>query len=449
MRRYSDKYLNNYDILSKATIGFELEAFFNTSYYKTLENLNALLSPIKVHGFRTYHSKFTVDDKNFKLERDLSGGQNLAEIVTGPQEYFIAKNTLIKLLKFIQENATTNNKCSLHINISFPDIGFDDLNILKLILSTDEDLIYQKFPTRKNNIYAKSVHNIVPYRDYDFSSVDISTIKNNIRVPNDKYYGINFLNIDKLNASRIEYRYIGGEDYQFQMGDILELLDMFIIDAYNSIKTPFTNDEIEKLSDFLNDKLSNFKNLSSYNNFLVEYPNIELQINQESNYPVVSSYYPKIFNALFNFLEAVDEIDEATINYYSATAKLEIVNATFKSTIDLSNYDFIACEIHGGIFSNSNFVNCDILNSEITKSKLINSDAKKTKLISVNADNSFLVDCFFQAGYMNSKMVGGILRSGRLGELADISDTTKVIGKEEKSFFDTTIEEEDTDKKKI
>ena len=42
----------------------------------------------------TYHhyfnetSSFDLDDKNFKIEPDLSGGSNMVELVTGPLDYY-------------------------------------------------------------------------------------------------------------------------------------------------------------------------------------------------------------------------------------------------------------------------------------------------------------------------------------------------------------------------
>lgn len=447
MKKYSDKYLNSFNILKNAKIGFEFEAYFNDSYYKVLEQLNAYLSPIKVHGFKTYHSKFMVDKDNFKLERDLSGGVNMAEIVTGPQDYFSAKTTLVKILKFLNENGHTNSKSSLHINVSFPKYDLKDLNKLKLLLSVDEDLIFKKFPTRKNNIYTKSVMSIIPFESYDFYDMDIQSVSNVLKIPNDKYYGVNLTNIDGINNQRIEFRYIGGQDYHKKVGDIIELMDSFIINCYNALILPFNNDNIEKLKEILNNRISSFKNISSYDNFLIEYPNLELQINQSSEYTIVSSYYNKIYKNIFNLLDSLAEVDDGIINYYSGTAKIEMVNSKVEFSSIIEDIDFINCDVISGLFSNCNFYGCDILNSEISKSKITNCDVKKSKLTSVNADNSTLIDCFFQAGYLNSRMVGGVFRSGRMGELADISTDTKVVKKDRGSFFHTGYEEDEKSKK--
>jgi hypothetical protein len=216
MKKYSDKFLNNSNILKQARVGFEFEFYVkDLSYYKTLEIINQELSPVKVWGFRQYHSDFTPDEKNFKIEPDLSGGSNMVELVTGPLSFYDAKYYLIKIIKFINNYGYTNEKSSIHFNISFQDKDLNDLNALKLILNIDEDEIYRDYPSRKDNVYAKTVKKIIPFKEYDFFNIPIDVIKNNMRLPNDKYYGVNFLNVNnESNSQRLEFRYIGGKDYE-------------------------------------------------------------------------------------------------------------------------------------------------------------------------------------------------------------------------------------------
>ena len=120
MKKYSEKFIHEYSKLATAKIGFEFEFYMkDLSFYKTMELLNKELAPVKVHGFRQYHSDFKPDDKNFKIEPDLSGGSNMVELVTGPMHYNDAKFYLIKILKFIQNYGYTNDNSSIHFNLSF------------------------------------------------------------------------------------------------------------------------------------------------------------------------------------------------------------------------------------------------------------------------------------------------------------------------------------------
>jgi hypothetical protein len=257
-----------------------------------MELLNKELSPVKVNGFRQYHSDYKPDDKNFKFEPDLSGGSNMVELITGPLEYNDAKYYLIKILKFIQNYGYTNDKSSIHFNISFfGEKNLNDLNILKLILNTDEDEIYRFYPSRKGNIYAKSVKSIIPYKEYDFFNIPIDSVKNNMMLPDDKYFGINFMHItDSKKSQRLEYRYIGGKDYEKNIGNIVYFLDRFILDVHNSIDIGFNQSDAENLEKYLEDNIDKFRVFSKYDNFIVENPSIQIQIDQNHMYELVSSY---------------------------------------------------------------------------------------------------------------------------------------------------------------
>ena len=118
MEKFSNKYINEYDILKKAIIGFEFEFYTDKSYYKLLELLNRELNPIKVWGKRKYHSDMKPDEHNFKIEPDLSLGNMGVELITGPLPYNNARLILLKILKILQKFAKTDDKCSIHINIS-------------------------------------------------------------------------------------------------------------------------------------------------------------------------------------------------------------------------------------------------------------------------------------------------------------------------------------------
>jgi hypothetical protein len=453
MRKYSEKFIHEYAKLSKGVIGFEFEFFVkNLSFYKTLEMLNKELDPVKVHGFRQYHSDFRVDSKNFKLEPDLSGGSNMCELITGPLPYNDAKYYLIKILKFIQDVGYTNDKSSVHFNLSFNDVdkNLNDLNILKLILNTDEDEIYRYYPSRKDNIYAKSVKKIIPYKEFDFFNIPIDSVKNMVRLPNDKYYGINFTNItNPKETQRIEYRYIGGKDYEKNIGNIVYFLDRFILDSYNSVDASFNISDSRKLEDYLDKNISKLKSFSKYENFLIEYPNITVQVDQNSMFEMVNSYFARFYKKIWDFLDSCEEIDECIINYVTKSQTLEVVDANMKLIGTIKNIDLISCSIGGGILENCQIYSSEILNSHISKSKIDNSEVKNSKVILTRVETTKLDNCYFEGGVLNSEMIGGVWRSGELGPFSSISPETKIVD-DYTNFFDTKFDSElDKDSKGV
>lgn len=444
MEKYSDKFLNQSGKLKNSILGMEFEFYMkDLSFYKTLELLNQQLTPVKVWGFREYHSDFTPDANNFKIEPDLSGGSNMIELVTGPMDYYDAKFYLIKIIKFIQTYGYTNEKCSIHFNLSFNgDKNLNDLNILKLILNTDEEEIYRYYPSRKNNVYAKTIKKIIPFKEYDFFNIPISVVKNNLRLPNDKYYGINFLNINNdKETQRLEFRYIGGKDFEKNLGQLIYFMERFIINTYESIDALFTSEDTAKLEEFLEDNIGNFKNLSKYDNFIVDFPTIQLQINQDNNYDIVSTYYEKIYSRIFNLIESTQDLKECIINYVIEKQTIEIVDANFRTSATLRNYDLINCQVEG-IFEDCYFIGSEIKNSQVSKSKLQHSDADNSKILNCKVEQSELTNCYFMNGYLNGDMYGGVFRSGDLGPYATMDSEVKVV-KDNDNFFDTKFDEDD------
>lgn len=444
MRKYSDKFLGQSKKLKKAKIGFEFEFYLkDLSYYKTLEFLNKDLSPVKVWGFRQYHSNFTPDANNFKIEPDLSGGSNMVELVTGPLDFYDSKYYLIKILKFIQNYGYTNEKSSVHFNLSFNDeeMNLNDINILKLILNTDEEEIYRAYPSRKNNVYAKSIKKVIPYKEYDFFNIPINIVKNNMRLPNDKYYGINFTNItNNKDTQRLEFRYIGGKDYEKNIGQIIYFLERFIINVYDCVDVGFNPEDINKLEEYLGNNITKYKNLSNYDNFIVEFPSIQIQVDQNGSYQVVSAYYDKIYSKLFNLIDSTDDLSECIVNYMTSTQMIEVVDARIKTTSTIRGYDMINCNVEG-IFEDCFFIGSEINNSQLTKCKLQHSDAENTKVLNCNVEASTLENCYFMDGYLNSDMIGGVYRSGKLGPYASMDSDVKIVT-DYQNFFDIRYDDE-------
>jgi hypothetical protein len=128
------------------------------------------------------------------------------------------------------------------------------------------------------------------------------------------------------------------------------------------------------------------------------------------------------------------------INYVTSTQTMEIVDAKLKSTSTVKSLDLINCQIEG-IFEDCFFVGCQIDNSQLTKSKLQFSDAQNSKVLNCRVESSQLDNCYFMDGYLNGDMYGGVFRSGKLGPLATLDSSVKMVTDHD-NFFDTRFEEE-------
>jgi hypothetical protein len=450
MKKFSDKYLNQFQILANAKIGFEFEFYADKSYYKLLEYLNRELAPIKVSGFRRYHSKFKPTKNHFKIEPDLSLGYEGVEIITGPLDYVNSKTILLKILKIIEDYGRTDEKCSLHINVSFDpektDQTLDYLNKLKLILNVDEDKIYSFFPHRKNNFYAKSVKKLIPFKDYNFSDAGANLLINNLELPDTRYYGINIKNVEE---GRLEYRYIGGENYQQETHKILQLLDYFTILTWECITEEFNEEDRQTLEDYLNENINNFKNFSSLDNFLAEFPSIKLQMDKRDSYEILKTYYDRLYHKLYDLISNIYNLADCIINYDTDTGKLEIFEAKFKTIFDLKGINLIDCIVEGGSYHKCNFQGCELKNVHLTNSTLQNTEVFKSKLENSRIDPlSEVKECYLFNSYLDGKMSAGVFRSGRIGEFGELADDVKIITKVN-NYFGTERELGFEDKKKL
>lgn len=449
MDKFTNKYIGHFDILKKAILGFEFEFYTDRSYYKLLELLNRELAPIKVWGKRKYHSDQEVDEYNFKIEPDLSGGPNMVELITGPMPYNNAKLILLKILSILQTYAKTDDKTSIHINISFDkdlsDKTLDHLNKLKLILNTDEELIFKFFPTRKDNFYSKSVKRLIPFKGYDYVNDAINILVNNIQLPDTKYYGIN---IKEAYNGRLEFRYIGDKDYQFKTREIMELMDYFISLTWNSIDEELDDEDIEQLRKFLEENINNFKNFTKLENFIAEFPTIQLEVDKDESFVVVKSYYSNIYTKIYDLVKNIYNLNNCLINWDTDSKMLELVDADFQTIFDLKNIGIIDSNAGGGTYNDCTFINCEVKNAHLHNCTLLSCDIYNCKMENSNVDQScVLKNCYFYGGKLDGEFVSGVFRSGKVGEFGVIGDGVRIVTDMD-SYFNTSIDQEETDQKK-
>ena len=112
--------------------------------------------------------------------------------------------------------------------------------------------------------------------------------------------------------------------------------------------------------------------------------------------------------------------------------------------MNINNFDFINCILEG-IFDNCNIVNSQISNSQLVKCNVNGGDVRGSKILNSTVDNSEVKDSFFMNGYFNGSMEGGVFRSGKLGQYANISSTTKIVTDKD-NFFDTKFGDDKKDK---
>lgn len=407
---FSSVYLNKYKELDIFLIGFEFEFFSNYNYAKTIELFNTELYPIKVHGSKTYHSKFKTSENNFKLEPDYSGGFNMIELVTHYFPYREAKILMLKILKIIQENGYTNEKSAFQFTISIDTEKLNkqllSTNILKFILNFDENEVYKYFPERKDSMYAQSIYKILPYHNFFFHKGALNSIINSLQLPDTKYYGVNF-----SKPGLWEFRYMGGKDYEYKSSAILEIMDYFLINVNNSFDNVWTDTEIEKLKEIVNDNYLKYKDISNYDFFLNNFTNVKLLVDLTNDYDIINTYYESIWCKLHDLLNSLSNIKHLIINYDSDLNKFELKGGEFKIRLELNNMNLINCNIKYGLIKDCIVYDCNINRTHIESCKIINSYIENSKLIRVKTDiSSYIKNSYLTWSKLNCNIENGVIR---------------------------------------
>jgi len=416
---YTNEQLN---AIYSSKIGLEFEFFANEGLDEVKRSLsNTLNKQIRIE--EKAHSEFTPSDEVYKLEPDNSGGTGMIELVTGPMPFVESKLIIAKTLKWIRENGSTNERCSIHINIAFDGsklgvpANISNLDIGKFVLNFDENKVYESFPNRKDSVYAKSIKFIVPLSGMTQPSPERISWKNYMFV-NEKYYGVNFT---KLPQNYIEFRYLGGKDYEKKYNTIMNLTEHFVISLYETLMYPgYTNEDLQKLDKILEKHSGIVESYKDYQTFKKKFPKVKLMVDLKTYDQIVETFYPKMREGVFKLLTLAG-LKEGLINYDADTGRLQLKNAELMRCFEVKGIDIVDCKIQG------NILNCDVFSSQLMNSSLFESnlfgasDASDCKIEDSYVSKNVIVKdsyVFGPRGVFSGEMEGGIFRKGRATKMA-------------------------------
>lgn len=425
---------NDADILKNALVGVEFEFYSNLDINETAKQLKTLLGK-KIRVESKAHSDFEVTKDEFKIEPDMSGGAKLMELVTGALPYFEARLMIINVCHWIQQNGYTNDRSSIHLNLSFDKDKIGDryriakMNVLKFILDFKEDQVFKIFPKRKDSAYAKSIKFVLPREDTYFFDGNYINEKNFI-YPDSKYYGINF---DKRHKNYLEFRYLGGENWERRTTDILYMLDQFLVQLWKSTEnTQFTQLNSLELKKILatNQRIINAR--LNWKAIEKEWKNVEFTVDLIKAPQIINLHWARIKDRVIR-LFTHGELVKGHINYDTDTGRVQVKGGKLKYCVDLSGYDFLECDLQGE-FSHCDIFKCDVNGSDISDCNFYDF----TQIVSSKVKSSYvnrscqLRDCYvYGKGVMKGQMKGGIFREGQYDKKTATFDGTEIVLSEE------------------
>lgn len=422
-------------MIQAANIAFEFEFYTDLDAAKIAQLLKKDTKK-KIVVCDKYHSDLETTAELWKLEPDMSGGAAMLELITGPMMFLEAMTMLSTVCAFISKNGWTDEKCGIHINMSFNmkalPIGYTPMNKiskLKLCLGIDEDMIYKLWPDRKGSMYARSVKSIYPHNKFAFNDDFEDVSPNFYHIPNNKYYGLNFT---KLQKSYIESRYLGGQNYEKKVTKISPVISMIgnlVLSAMES--DDFSVPEINELKKIITKHKKFVESFSTLEKILLSYPNIRLLVDLKGDYEIIKSFYSTIREKLFDLI--VDcQVRRGTLNYDS---DISVFQGKDMITRDggLNDMELVNCKITGDVTKCSMY-DCTVTKSHILDSEFISGNKiKDCKIVSspITTNSNSFDDCYIDNKNfpINGEINGGVIKSGDISTQTEIGKGVIVVSK--------------------
>lgn len=373
------KDLNSKKLFDNVNLGFEFEFFSPIHREDLAEQLSQLLGK-NVICSNEYGSDIPVSYTDFKLEPDFSGGFKMNELITGVMPYAEAIHVMYKVMNFIDENGFTTDRTGMHINISLNefDLGLrerlQNLNVFKYILRLDEAKIFEMWPSAKSKmqkIYKNSVTNIYPKNKFlSETSISYSTPNSplDFMYPQSKYFGLNF---EKLREGYLEVRYAGGPDYQLKRTSATDLINYIAESLQETLSSNYSYsiDEQRKITEVIKLQRQVTQSVKTYENFIKDYPKIELYVDLKNDPRIIESNYLNIRERLFDLI-TFGKMTKGKINYDTETKRVQLKDSTLKEGFGIHDIDLINCTIESEL-SNCVLHGCKVRSSHLTECKII------------------------------------------------------------------------------
>lgn len=430
------------EVLNGVKIGFEFEFYSSLDVFETARELakytkKRVVVPLSLSDINKpkplYHSPVTPTADIFKLEPDYSGGKKMCELVTGPIKYSDARNILIKVFEWIQANGYTNERCSVHVNMSIDGelvptkFTIENMSIPKFILSFDENKIFDKFPSRKDSVYARSIKQLRPNRVLFYTPTLEDFSRATLNLPADeKYYGVNFLKAEK---GYLEYRYLGGKDYEKKSKVILDLIDYMALHLFDTLNfNGFTEKEIADFKKMIDLDKKIYEGFVKYEDFKKKFPDIKVSVDMVDDPQVLEAVWGNLREKLFDLI-ITGKMEKGEFNYDTELGRYQLKKTKLKNC-NLADFEFIQCELEG-IMTRSWFYECKIKHSRITESEFLKNNKIEFSKV---ADSELHVgntcdDCYIENKNLsiNCEVNKGVIRNGEIGKLAKISKETLIV----------------------
>lgn len=393
---YND--LEKRHIFENIKLGFEFE-FFSPIDREQLAPVFENSLGRKVIWTDQYKSQIPVNETQFRLGADFSGGFKMHELATGMLPYSEAVNVLFRTMNIIAEKGFTTDRCGLHFKISLNEkslglrYGLENLNTLKFILNLDESKIYEMWPSALNKTqkpYKGSVNFVYPKNRFIAeTTLAIKPDPTQFQIPQSKYFGLNF---QKLSEGYLDVRYAGGKDYQLKKAQAVELINYLAELSYAVLEknNEYSLAEKQQVSAILEKQKATLLAVKTPQNFRASFPNVALYVDLRSDMPILEANYENLKDKLFELI-AFGNLKSGVVNYDTQTKKIQVKDSKLKEGFGISGVELFNCIIEGEV-TECLLYGCKIKSSLIKESVIFTNNEIR---------HSLLKNCSFQRDGVN------------------------------------------------
>lgn len=332
-----------------------------------------------VSGTENPYGGFVYGDGGCSAERGLDG---LVRVTAPLSPYPSAIVNLSRVLGWISSNASTDNRCSLTVDIGFSP-GMEPLyrlNVCKFVLGFDEDRFYKAFPRAVSRIGSRSVKTARPL-SLDGAEPSVLARYNNYPSEDTSSLGVRF---GSLKDGRLSFAYARGEGYASKQAEIVSLMEYFVLYTYGVLSSPeFTLEDINdmgRLNDAMKDYVARF---STYKDFKRHYKDVSLTVDLREMDGREEVYWNMLREGIYRLVTSFLEFSEGEVelNYDTDESVFQIRGARISGSASLENADAVESEL-SGIYSSCTLFSCKVSGSSLNYCRAVGESVVKDSLLS-------------------------------------------------------------------
>lgn len=435
------KSLDKKDIYDNSQISFCFEFFSPMRKMDAAAKMSRALGK-KIKWFSEVKSDFIATNETFKLSPTYSNGYKEMQLSTGLMPYQEAIHMYLKVSNIIEAIGFTTERCRVQTTIKLNENALhlstrvNKLNRLKYLISLDEKRLFELWPQPENEnklIYQNHFQYVQPKRLYDMILTESIVERGDsieLNFPQSDFFATDF---SQLSSGKLNVNYIAGKDYTRKKKEAVETLNIIIEHLYTTLTENYTysTQEKYKISEMVKDFRRAIDSTRSVLGFRSAFPEIDLHIDLTQTPHLLESVYPRIREKLFRLIIG-GGITEATVNYDTRRAKLQIKNAKITRSILLEGVEFFGCEIEGDV-NNCLFENCVIRNSKLEGCSILsNNSVKFSKLLDCDylGEANDIMSSFLDnpdEKTINANLTECLVNRGKFTQNSEIDKSTKII----------------------